>query len=107
MFILAICYRLLGRRICLFLSLPIVFYFYMTGASQRNASRVFLTRIFKIKKLKRKVNFFDVFYHFLNFFGMMLDKISAALGESNAHNIKIIGDGNINKMMENNKEVYY
>lgn len=74
-------YRLLGKYFTLLLSIPVVFYFYLTSLEQRNASRMFLNRVFAIKKLKRRANFFDVFWHYMNFVIMMLDNFAILLGK--------------------------
>lgn len=74
---LATCYRCLGRRTCLIIGAPIVFYFYLTGTHQRRASHAFLKRAFAYKGIVKKPGFKDGFRHFMHFFEMTLDKFGA------------------------------
>jgi len=61
-------YRLLGRETCRIVMMPIVFYFYLAGTKQREASRQFLARA-----LKRPSTFAEGFHHHMNFALRALD----------------------------------
>ncbi|HVI89003.1 MAG TPA: glycosyltransferase [Dongiaceae bacterium] len=60
-------YRLLGRQGCRAVLMPIVLYFYLTGQVQREASRQFLDRAFRLKGWARAPSFTDGYRHFLAF----------------------------------------
>jgi predicted LPLAT superfamily acyltransferase len=76
-------YRLLGRRGCLWVLAPIVFYFYITGAEQRRASRNFLRHVFAQKRLNPP-GFWDGYRHFFTFAARTLDTFIAWIGRSQA-----------------------
>jgi predicted LPLAT superfamily acyltransferase len=61
-------YRLLGRRGCLAVMAPIVGWFFLMGAEQRTASRIFLGRVFG-----RPASFAESYRHFLGFAAKALD----------------------------------
>jgi predicted LPLAT superfamily acyltransferase len=63
---------LLGKRACLFLTAPIILYFYANGTKQRHAIRDFLTRA-----LRRPVGFRDCFRVYMNFLERSLDVLLA------------------------------
>jgi predicted LPLAT superfamily acyltransferase len=71
----AACYRLLGRRACTWVMAPIVSYFFLTGATQRRASRGYLGRV-----LWRQPSLADEFRHFMDFAGRALDAFAAWSG---------------------------
>ena len=77
-------YRLLGRRGCLWVLAPIVFYFYVTGTEQRRASRDFLKRVFALKRVDRAPGFWDGYQHFFSFATRTLDTFIAWVGGSSA-----------------------
>jgi predicted LPLAT superfamily acyltransferase len=60
-------YRLLGRRGCRALLMPVVLYFFLTGRAQRDASRQFLSRAFRYKGWSRQPGLMDGYRHFLSF----------------------------------------
>lgn len=66
-------YRLLGRRGCQAVLMPVVLYFYLTGRSQREASRRFLARAFRFKGWSHEPGFADGYRHFLSFAARGLD----------------------------------
>lgn len=70
---LAGAYNLLGRRACILIMSPVVFYFYLTGSEQRKASRAFLRRAFAAKGEARAPTFWDGYRHFRDFAGRALD----------------------------------
>ncbi|MDA8230035.1 MAG: glycosyltransferase [Magnetospirillum sp.] len=71
----ALAYRLLGRRGCMAVLAPIVFYFHATGTAQRRASRDYLRRV-----LGRAPGWTDTYRHFLDFAGRALDTFAAWIG---------------------------
>jgi predicted LPLAT superfamily acyltransferase len=73
-------YRLLGRRGCQAVLMPIVFYFYLSGGEQRRASRQFLARAFHVKGWSRQPTFIDGYRHFLSFAQRSLDTFIAWAG---------------------------
>lgn len=87
LWLLAMCYRLLGRSICLVIGAPVVLYFYLTGSVQRHASQAFLQHIWSLKKLPRPPGMTDSVRHFMNFFAMALDKFAAWTGHLQAQQI--------------------
>ncbi|MCW2236396.1 glycosyltransferase family 2 protein [Azospirillum canadense] len=76
----AAAYRLLGRRACLAVIAPVILYFYLTGAEQRRASAVFLTRAFVARGEGRRPTWRDGFRHFLAFAGRALDSFAGWTG---------------------------
>jgi predicted LPLAT superfamily acyltransferase len=80
----AMAYRLLGRRACLGLLVPLVGYFYCFGAGreQRRNSRAFLARA-----LGREPGFRDGYRHFFSFATGALDTFAAWVGGLQADRI--------------------
>ena len=68
-------YRLLGRRACMAVMVPIVAYFFLTGTEQRRASRHYLGRV-----LGRQPSTGDSFRHVMDFAGRALDAFAAWSG---------------------------
>lgn len=68
-------YRLLGRRACMAMLVPVVLYFALTGHEQTRASRDFLGRV-----QGRQPTRMDVFRHLLDFAGRALDTLAAWTG---------------------------
>jgi len=73
-------YRLLGRRFCLAIMFPVVFYFFVTGHVQRRASRDYLRRLWRCGHLHERPSVFTSFCHFMSFGSSVLDKIAAWSG---------------------------
>jgi predicted LPLAT superfamily acyltransferase len=73
LFFLAHCYRLLGKKACTVIGLPIVGYYYLVNRGQRLASQEFLSRA--------GVKNPNSFRHFMSFFEMALDKFAAWIGQ--------------------------
>lgn len=68
-------YRLLGRRACLAVLMPIVAYFHLTGTAQRRASRAYLGRV-----LGRQPSWLEGFRHAFDFATRALDTLAAWTG---------------------------
>ncbi len=79
-------YRYFGRRFCLAVMMPIIFYFYLTGKNARRASHDFLIRAQKAGANITPTRM-NVFRHFLRFGESALDKIAAWCGK--------LGEGNL------------
>jgi predicted LPLAT superfamily acyltransferase len=77
---LAAAYRLLGRRGCVIVMLPIVLYFYLRGSEQRKASTAFLERAYAAGGNRQRVGFRDGYRHFLSFAIGALDAFIAWTG---------------------------
>lgn len=75
--LLAAVYRLLGRRACLALILPVVVYFHLTGSAQRRASRNFLRRAFAAQGAAREPGRLDTLRHSLGFARKALETFAA------------------------------
>jgi predicted LPLAT superfamily acyltransferase len=88
LYILAQCYRFLGRRACLALAAPVVSYFYFTGKKQRQASAEFLARVFIAKNLAKSPTISDGLKHFMSFSAMVLDKFAAWTGNMDLSQIE-------------------
>lgn len=103
LFFLAGCYRMLGQRVCLIISMPIILYFYITGTKQRRASKLFLKRVFSYKNSPRNPGFRDYFRHFVNFLEMALDKFAAWTGHMDLNLIEKESLERFKKIMESDK----
>jgi predicted LPLAT superfamily acyltransferase len=79
LYFLATCYRLLGKRACMILGSPIIFFLYLKGSVQRQASQEFLGRVHGVAN-RTGPTFGERFRHFMNFFEMALDKFAAWTG---------------------------
>ena len=80
----AAAYRLLGRRMTLFILLPVVSYFFVTGRQARAASRVYLQRLAEHNAGNRTLpapTLINQFRHFLAFTEASLDKLAAWHGD--------------------------
>lgn len=75
----AAAYRLLGRRGCLAVMMPIVLYFYVTGREQRQASHDFLVRAFAAGS-PRRITGWHGYRHFMDFASRALDAFAAWTG---------------------------
>lgn len=70
-------YRAFGRTAFRLFMMPPVFYFWLTGATQRKASKDFLRRVADIQEAQTgKRPEFSSYRHFLNFSECVLDKIA-------------------------------
>ena len=78
--LLAIFYRVVGRRGCMIAVLPIALYFNLTDAEQRRTSREFLRRAYRVKGIDYNPGWFDTFRHSFGFACKTIDTFSAWLG---------------------------
>lgn len=103
LFLLASCYRVLGRTACSIIGAPVVLYFYLTGAKQRRASSQFLSRVFQMKNSNKQPSWTDGLRHFMSFFQMLLDKLSAWGGHLNLDRIECDDPDYIRTIMTSRK----
>ncbi len=80
LWILALVFHLFGRRVCLAIMSPVVFFFFLTGVTQRRASMSYLDRAWKSGLLPRRPGWFTSLRHFMSFGGAALDKLAAWTG---------------------------
>lgn len=85
-------YRLLGRRATMVLMAPLVFYFYVTGKRQREASLDWLRRAEAHGADVGKVTWWSGLKHQFVFAGGALDRFSAWLGDIPAENTVGLND---------------
>jgi len=88
---LGMVYRYCGRRFCLAIMLPIIFYFYLTGRTARQASHDFLSRAQKAGADIAPTRM-NVFRHFVQFGESALDKIAAWSGRLKESNLDLPDD---------------
>src|SRR5476651_1155418 len=81
----------------------LVLYFYLTGAQQRRASRVFLKRAFAHNGALKEPGFRDGLRHFMHFFEMTLDKFGAWIASADSPQIEAEGLESFRKMMASEK----
>jgi predicted LPLAT superfamily acyltransferase len=72
---IAMAYRLLGRRVCSLVMLPVVAYFYVTGSEQRRASLDYLRRV-----LHRTPGHLDGLRHSMDFANKAVETLGAWTG---------------------------
>lgn len=77
---LALLYRVTGRYGCMVAVFPIAFYFHLTGAEQRRASREFLQRAYRAKGIEYNPGWFATLRHSLYFARKTVDTFAAWLG---------------------------
>jgi predicted LPLAT superfamily acyltransferase len=88
MYFIVWCHRLLGRRFCTYLLVPIVGYFFVTGRAARRASRRYLTRLSEWARRHGRdgapetPGWRDSFRHFHEFALNILDRVSFWVGET-------------------------
>jgi len=86
---LATTYRLLGYRVCWIVMQPILFYFFLTGRVQRQASRLYWEKMNPLIGDEAKVSFWRLWRHTQSFGRMALDKFSAWVGDVAVSDLKI------------------
>ncbi|WP_420547182.1 hypothetical protein [Curvivirga sp.] len=70
-------FKLLGTHLCFIVMQPVLFYFFLTGKVQRQASIDYLNRLNTFCKLEKKIRWWHAYQHFCSFAYMFLDKIAA------------------------------
>tara|TARA_R110000868_G_scaffold166806_4_gene400933 strand:+ start:10351 stop:12069 length:1719 start_codon:yes stop_codon:yes gene_type:complete len=87
LWILAGAFRLFGRHVSLALMTPVVLFFFLTGKTQRRASRDFLERLWRAGGLVTRPGWFMSFRHFMSFGAAALDKFAAWTGNIPAEDV--------------------
>jgi predicted LPLAT superfamily acyltransferase len=88
MYVIVWCHRLLGRRFCTYLLVPIVGYFFVTGRAARRSSRRYLTRLSEWARRHGRdgapeaPGWRESFRHFHEFALNILDRVSFWVGET-------------------------
>lgn len=87
LWILAGAFRVFGRHVSLALMTPVVLFFFLTGKTQRRASRDFLERLWRAGGLVTRPGWFMSFRHFMSFGAAALDKFAAWTGNIPAEDV--------------------
>lgn len=87
LWILAGAFRVFGRHVSLALMTPVVLFFFLTGRTQRQASRDFLERLWRAGGLVSRPGWFMSFRHFMSFGAAALDKFAAWTGNIPAEDV--------------------
>lgn len=104
--ILARVYRLLGRKACMAIMAPVVFYFFVTGHEQRKASLEYLSRLWNRGLLKRQPGLWMSFRHFMAFAASALDKLAAWTGDIPLSQIHGVTSGLLKEVEERGRGVF-
>ena len=98
------CYRLLGRRFCQLLILPVVLYFFLTDRSGRRASLRYLRRLYArpggAAALGRRPTWWDSFLHYRECGLNILDRVGFWLGRDDDCSIAFHDQGQFASLME-------
>lgn len=86
-------YRLLGRRVCWWLTAPVVVFFFVTGTEQRRGSARYLRRLHAEGHWPGRPGVFDQLRHFLSFGRSALDTVAAWSGELAVDDLEDIESG--------------
>jgi predicted LPLAT superfamily acyltransferase len=87
MYFIVGCYRVFGRRVCSYLVVPVVGYFFLTGRAARRASRDYLARLHRWSQrhgqgVARAPGWLDSFRHFHQFALNIIDRVSFFVGDT-------------------------
>ena len=86
MYFIVWCHRLFGRRLCAWLIVPVVGYFFLTGRAARRASRGYLARLHRWSESRgggvRRPGWRDSFRHFHEFALNIIDRVSFFVGDT-------------------------
>jgi len=85
-------YKILGRTATLAILSPIIFFYYLTGAAQRRASKNYLMRIHRAGLLPQKPGFFDGMRHFISFAGALIDRLAGWTGKISNQDVSGVDD---------------
>lgn len=108
--LLGFVYRVLGRRFCGWIMLPVVFYFFVTGRVQRQASADYWRRIDRETGAgdglqKPGVSWCRVFTHFRLFGEMALDKVAAWTGDISLGELRLPADGRLDRLADSGQGI--
>lgn len=93
LWLLAIIFRVFGRRFCLIAMSPVVLFFFLTGSEQRRASRDYLDRAWRAGYIPQKPGLLLSFRHFLAFASSALDKFAGWIGRVEPDTVDGIDEG--------------
>ncbi len=85
---LASIYKIFGRRACLVVMAPVIFFFFLTGTEQRRGSQDYLQRLWRAKAIEKKPGLYLSLRHFMSFGAAALDKLVAWTGNIPADDIE-------------------
>jgi predicted LPLAT superfamily acyltransferase len=100
-------YRLLGRRLCGLVILPVVGYFFLTGRQSRRASRLYLERLHAwsggLLPRRRRPTWWDAFLHHWAFGVSILDRVGFWLGDARPVDLVIHGREHLTRVGQNGR----
>jgi len=98
MYFIVACHRILGRRLCAYLIVPVVGYFFVTGRAARRASLDYLGRLHRWSErhaangsAARAPGWRDSFRHFHEFALNMIDRVSFFVGDTDEFEMVVHG----------------
>jgi predicted LPLAT superfamily acyltransferase len=95
-------YRLLGRRLCGIVILPVVGYIFLTGAQARRASRSYLEQLHRWSggrlPRSRHPTWWDGFLHFREFGLNILDRVGFWLGDAGRFELIVHGQEHLTRL---------
>jgi predicted LPLAT superfamily acyltransferase len=95
MYFIVWCHRIFGRRLCAWLIVPVVGYFFVTGRAARRASRGYLGRLHRWSQGQGggvpRPGWRDSFRHFHEFALNIIDRISFFVGDTRDFEIVVHG----------------
>jgi predicted LPLAT superfamily acyltransferase len=95
MYFIVWCHRIFGRRLCAWLIVPVVGYFFLTGRAARRASRGYLGRLHRWSQGQGggvpRPGWRDSFRHFHEFALNIIDRISFFVGDTRDFEIVVHG----------------
>ena len=98
------CYRLLGRRFCQLLILPVVLYFFLTDRRGRRASLRYLRRLYArpggAAALGRRPTWWDSFLHYRECGLSILDRVGFWLGRDGDFTIAFRNEGQFARLKD-------
>ena len=102
------CHRLLGRRVCSYLIVPVVGYFFVTGRAARRASRGYLTRLHRWSRdgangAARAPGWRESFRHFHQFALNILDRVSFFVGDTAGFQMVVHGREHLERLAKDGR----
>jgi len=98
MYFIVWCHRILGRRLCSYLIVPVVGYFFLTGRAARRASHGYLARLHRWSQrdgaadgVSRAPGWRDSFRHFHEFALNIIDRVSFFVGDTDEFELVVHG----------------
>ena len=106
MYFVVWCSRIFGRRICAYLIVPVVGYFFVTGRAARRASRDYLARLYRWARreghdaVPRAPGWRESFRHFHEFALNMIDRASFFLGDTGEFETVVHGREHLQRLAQ-------